>query len=427
MRLKRVRIFGFKTFADRTEFGLDGGVVAVVGPNGCGKSNLVDAILWGLGEGSARQLRAQTGQDVIFNGSARRKGVGYAEVVLTFENEDGALPVDTPEVAVSRKLNRAGESEYAINRQSCRQRDVLELLADSGLGRAGYAIVGQKEIDQALNASVEDRRAWIDEAAGVQRYRSRKVESLRRLASAQEHLQRVNDILTELEAQREPLREEAEVAARYRGIQSTLREVEVGYLVEEASAARDEQLRHEQHIQRTSELSQAEAQRAQGLESQVETQTSQLTDLEARADACRTKRQEALRTVERSQGEIRLGRQKLESLDEREQTLAADLEEFAHRIAEAEADYARTHEEERLDRVALSELQESVAGIGEEAKKFSAALRSAEKELAEARKLENTRLKSEAERAHREQRLAMARRELKSLTKALPDLEAAVK
>lgn len=207
MRLKRVKIFGFKTFADRAEFNLDGGVIAVVGPNGCGKSNLVDAILWGLGEGNARHLRAQSSQDVIFSGTPRRKAVGFAEVNLLFDNEDGSLPIDTPEVSITRRLTRAGDSEYAINRQSCRLRDIYDLLADSGLGRAGYAIVGQKEIDAALSASAEDRRGWVDEAAGVQRYRVRKVESQRRLAQALEHLSRVTDILTELESQREPLAE----------------------------------------------------------------------------------------------------------------------------------------------------------------------------------------------------------------------------
>ncbi|HVL37906.1 MAG TPA: AAA family ATPase, partial [Fimbriimonadaceae bacterium] len=235
MRLKRVRIFGFKTFAERTEFELDGGIVAVVGPNGCGKSNLVDAILWGLGEGNARQLRAQTSQDVIFSGSARRKPVGFAEVSLLFDNEDGALPIDAAEVTVTRRLTRSGDSEYSINRHPCRLRDVFDLLADSGLGRAGYAIVGQKEIDQALAASPEDRRAWVDEAAGVQRYRSRKVESLRRLSAATESLSRVQDILREIEGQREPLRQEAEIARRYKSLAASLAEVETGLLVVEVA------------------------------------------------------------------------------------------------------------------------------------------------------------------------------------------------
>jgi len=237
MRLKRVRIQGFKTFADRTEVNLDGGLVAVVGPNGCGKSNIVDAILWGLGEGNSRHLRAQTGQDVIFNGSLTRKAVGFAEVTLIFDNEDRSLPIDANEVMITRRLNRSGDSDYEINKTNCRQRDVLELLADSGLGRAGYAIVTQKEIDQALAASAEDRRAWIDEAAGVQRYRARKIDSLRRLQQAESHLERVADILTELEGQREPLREEAEQARRYRAAFEALRSIEAGLLARDISQA----------------------------------------------------------------------------------------------------------------------------------------------------------------------------------------------
>src|SRR5579885_1412494 len=130
MRLKRVKIFGFKTFAEKAEFDIDGGIVAVVGPNGCGKSNLVDAILWGLGEGSAKHLRAQTGADVIFNGSSKRKPLGFGEVSLLFDNEDGSLPIETPEVTISRNINRSGESDYRINGRTCRQRDIYELLSD---------------------------------------------------------------------------------------------------------------------------------------------------------------------------------------------------------------------------------------------------------------------------------------------------------
>src|SRR5579862_9163456 len=258
MRLKRVRIFGFKTFADRTEVNLDGGIVAVVGPNGCGKSNLVDAILWALGESNTRHLRATASQHVIFSGSAKRKPIGFAEVSLLFDNEDGSLPVETPEVVVTRRLNRAGVSDYFINHRSCRQRDVHELLADSGLGRAGYSIVGQKEIDQALAASPEDRRSWVDEAAGVQRYRLRKVESVKRLTSAADHLTRVDDILKELEVQREPLREEAEIAKKYRSATDALRGVETGILILELGKATREIAELEAKLLASSELAKKE-------------------------------------------------------------------------------------------------------------------------------------------------------------------------
>ena len=269
MRLKRVKIFGFKTFADRTEFNVDGGLIAVVGANGCGKSNLVDAILWGLGEGNARQLRAASSQDVIFSGSARRKAVGFAEVSLLFDNEDGALPIDTPEVSITRRLTRSGDSEYSINKQTCRQRDIFELLADSGLGRAGYSIVGQKDIDNALAASPEERRAWVDEAAGVQRYRARKIESLRRLSSANQHLSRVNDIIQELESQREPLREEAEVARKYKTTLTSLREIESGLLINEVAKAVREVEELEKKIEESSKLAREELIRADHIDTQI--------------------------------------------------------------------------------------------------------------------------------------------------------------
>src|SRR5205085_10171103 len=176
---------------------------------------------------------------------------------------DGSLPIDTPEVTVSRKINRSGESDYRINHRPCRQRDIYELLADSGLGRSGYAIVGQKEIDAALAASPEDRRAWVDEAAGVQRYRARKNESQRRMAAAQGHLRRVTDILRELETQREPLREEAEIAKRYRSVNETLRSMEVGLLVKELTDAAHAVTDAAAQIENAGRLAQEEHKRAE--------------------------------------------------------------------------------------------------------------------------------------------------------------------
>jgi chromosome segregation protein len=332
MRLKRVKIFGFKTFAERTEFNLGGGIVAVVGPNGCGKSNLVDAILWGLGEGNARHLRAQSGVDVIFNGSSRRKPVGFSEVSLLFDNEDGSLPIDSAEVSISRRLTRAGESEYAINRQHCRQRDVYDLLADSGLGRAGYAIVGQKEIDSALSASVEERRGWIDEAAGVQRYRARKVESQRRLSGAMGHLERVHDIMRELETQREPLREEAEVAARYKSVQHSLREVESGLLVKELGKASREIDDLEKKIEESRRVAAEESRRAEEVEEESRRNAARIADLERLIDDLRARQQTLSTTVERAEAEIRLAEERLKSLDDAEKTLDEEAASVADRI-----------------------------------------------------------------------------------------------
>lgn len=423
MRLKRVRIFGFKTFADRTEFTLDGGVVAVVGPNGCGKSNLVDAILWGLGEGNARTLRAQTSQDVIFSGSPVRKAVGYAEVSLFFDNEDGALPIDTAEVTITRRLSRSGDSEYSINKRTCRLRDIYDLLADSGLGRAGYAIVGQKEIDAALSASAEDRRAWVDEAAGVQRYRARKVESQRRLAQATEHLSRVTDILRELESQREPLREEAEEAIRYKNILGALKDVEVGLLVEEVARSLAEVADFEKHLEESVRLSREELERAGELEAKGKILGQQISELEQEIDSIRGLQQGAMTAMERATANRRLLIQRLDSLEEQERTLHDDAGQDARRITEAETELNAATQEEQAEAAALTALETELAGVGDEAQRLTAALRAVEKELDEARRIHARRLKLDAENAHRTERLKLAKRELSGIEATIPDLD----
>jgi chromosome segregation protein len=423
MRLKRVRIFGFKTFADRTEVNLDGGVIAVVGPNGCGKSNLVDAILWGLGEGNSRHLRANSSQDVIFSGSAKRKPVGFAEVSLLFDNEDGALPIETPEVTITRRLNRAGDSEYSINRRTCRLRDIYDLLADSGLGRAGYAIVGQKEIDAALSASAEDRRAWVDEAAGVQRYRARKVESLRRLAAAQEHLSRVADILRELTAQREPLREEAEVAIRYKSVQESLREVELGLLIQEASAAVRELKELQARIDEAARLVREELARAESLDEQVRGMGLLISEIESEMDSIRGLQQGSLTALERAEANLALVKQRLESLDEQEKSLSEDEESAQVRIAEAESELREATEQEAAELANLSRLREELGGAGVEANRLRDSLTAVQRELAKAREAEARRLKREAEQAHQAERRTAVRRELDGIEATLPELE----
>jgi chromosome segregation protein len=426
MKLKRVRIFGFKTFADRTDLNVDGDIIAVVGPNGCGKSNLVDAILWGLGEGSARQLRAQTSQDVIFNGSALRKGVGYTEVQLTFDNEDGVLPVQSPEVSISRKLNRAGESEYTINRHPCRQRDIHELLADSGLGRAGYAIVSQREIDQALNASAEDRRAWIDEAAGVQRYRSRKTEALKRLASAQDHLTRVSEIVSELEIQREPLEQEAQQAIRYRSLQTSLKEVEVAYLVNEANAAQDEEQEMAAKADRAQSLSSKELSQIEKLSKDQKSDEEALENLTKKLASTQEQRQQRLMDLERTTSEILIAQQRLNNLEEKTQSLADDKAELEARIFEAVRDLDKAEADEQKDQEELAALEAMTGGASQESKLLAGQLNQAENKLNEAKKQEATRLKAEAEKAHWEERRLLTKRELAALEKNLPQLQQAV-
>jgi len=426
MRLKRVKIFGFKTFADKTEMNLDGDIIAIVGPNGCGKSNFVDAILWGLGEGNARQLRAQNNQDIIFNGSTKRKPLGYAEVTLLFDNEDGFLPIQTPEVTITRRLSRSGDSEYSINRQPCRLRDILDLLADSGLGRSGYAIVGQKEVDQALAASAEDRRAWVDEAAGVQRYRARKIDSLKRLSAAHDHLSRVNDILNEIESQREPLREEAEVARRYKAAVSSLREVESGLLIKEIASAVKDVEEQEKAIERALKLVAEEEERANSIDRQVKRIGESISLLEQEMDTIRGLQQGALTALERAESAIRLCDQKLESLDNLEANLGEEAESSRKRIQEAESDLEKARKELKDEDEAFERIKLEFAGAGEEAKKLGEDLRKLEKRLDEAREQHALKLKLEAEANHRKQRRREVRREIEGIKGSLPELEQAL-
>lgn len=423
MRLTRVRLFGFKTFAEKTEFSLDGGVIAVVGPNGCGKSNLVDAILWGLGEGSIKHLRASSSQDVIFSGSQNRKAVGYAEVALCFDNEDGTLPIDAPEVWVTRRLTRSGDSEYTINRQSCRLKDILELLADSGLGRAGYAIVGQKEIDQALAASAEDRRAWIDEAAGVQRYRARKVESLRRLNSARDNLTRVDDIIRELDSQREPLKEEAEAAVRYKQLDAALREVEIGLLIRDFCNAVHELQSLEEKIAQSGELVERERHTSLRLEQEFEVDGEKIKSLDSQIDRTRHLHQEQMTLQERAEANVKITEEKIASLVAQEKNLKEDEGTIASRLSEAEKDLESARAEVETEQEGLSKIQSESAGATAESKHLTDALNLAERQLQQAREKKTQRMKWEAEREAQEGRARQLQREISGVEKSLPQLE----
>jgi chromosome segregation protein len=225
MFLKRLTMKGFKSFADATTLEFEQGVTAVVGPNGSGKSNVVDAVAWVLGAQSARALRSGKMEDVIFAGTANRPALGRAEVTLTLDNADGRLPIDGAEVTISRTLFRNGDSEYAINGTTCRLLDIQELLSDSGVGRQQHMIIGQGQLDSVLNSRSEDRRAVIEEAAGVLKHRRRKERAERRLGQTQENLERLGDLVREVRRQMRPLERQAAAARNFADVDSELRNV----------------------------------------------------------------------------------------------------------------------------------------------------------------------------------------------------------
>ena len=227
MYFKNITLQGFKSFADKTVLDFKGGVTAIVGPNGSGKSNISDAIRWVMGEMSAKSLRGSKMEDVIFCGSEKRKPLGFAEVTITMDNSDKSLKLDFDEVSVTRRVYRSGESEYYINKAACRLKDIHELFMDTGLGRDGYSIIGQGKIDAILSAKSEERRHVFDEAAGISKFRYRKLEAEKKLQTANDNLLRVSDIITELESQIEPLKEQAAKAKEYLELREQLKKSEI--------------------------------------------------------------------------------------------------------------------------------------------------------------------------------------------------------
>ena len=228
MYLKRLEMQGFKSFADKTILEFMPGFTVVIGPNGSGKSNIVDCIKWVLGEQSMKTLRTGKSSDIIFLGTQNRKSLGYAEASLIFDNSDGKLPIEYTEVTITRKIYRSGETGYFINKVPCRLKDVLELFMDTGIGKDGYSIIGQGKIDDILSTKSEDRRNVFEEAAGIVKYKTRKEESEKKLEHTKLNLLRINDILTEIEANLVPLKEQSDKARKYLDLKQELKNIEVG-------------------------------------------------------------------------------------------------------------------------------------------------------------------------------------------------------
>ena len=237
MYLKKIEMQGFKSFANKMTFDFHQGITGIVGPNGSGKSNVADAVRWVLGEQSAKQLRGGNMQDVIFAGTEARKPQSFAAVSITFDNSDHALETSYEEVTVTRRLYRSGESEYRINNAAVRLRDIHELFYDTGIGKEGYSIIGQGQIERIISGKADERRELFDEAAGIVKFKRRKAASLKKLADEQQNLLRVNDILTELTSQLEPLRKQSETARVYLDKKEALKELDINlYLVQDEQA-----------------------------------------------------------------------------------------------------------------------------------------------------------------------------------------------
>jgi chromosome segregation protein len=341
MRLKRLEMIGFKSFAQRTVIELNPGVTAIVGPNGCGKSNIVDALRWAMGEQSARHLRGHQMEDVVFNGSDSLPATGMAEVAIVFDNEDGRSPAEYAnfsEIMVTRRLFRSGESEYAINKVNCRLKDVVELFLGTGVGSKAYSIVEQGKVDELVNSKPEDRRGIIEEAAGTSKYKSRKIVAEKKLERTQQNLLRVTDIVREIERQIRSMELQAKKAERYRALKSELRGKELAYA----------------HLQR------------EGFNQEIAQQEAQLASVENRWAEIVA----ALRSKEAENESVRLALLEADKeIGQQQETLyrrRAEIQNDEQKCEFFRKDLAQLNQNETDTRESLLQLEERIRTVGQE-------------------------------------------------------------
>ena len=350
MNFKRIEMAGFKSFADRLEIDFDSGITAIVGPNGCGKSNVADSVRWVLGEQSSKTLRGSSMQDVIFKGTASRKSLSYCEVSLVFDNSDHTLNMEYDEIIITRKLYRSGESEYAINRTPCRLKDVVNLLHDSGVGRDGYSIIGQGKVAEIVNSKPENRRAIFEEAAGIAKFKSRKIEAERKLERVHDHLTRLSDIASELERQLGPMRKQAEDARKCLALKDELRVLEVNaYLVQcETANSRRQEVRDK--IQAIQEELTLKEQQLQSCNQKYDNSMEQIQKIDADIAKIHEKVVELSVSIEKQAGETKLIQERMHFLTQqiksKEDELANANSEKTETIRnlEAKEDKLKTNE-----------------------------------------------------------------------------------
>lgn len=341
MKLKKLELYGFKSFAQRTEIVFDEGITGIVGPNGSGKSNIGDAVRWVLGEQSAKTLRGASMSDVIFNGTQKRKPLSYCEVSLVFDNDDHALAMEAAEVMVTRRVYRNGESEYYLNRTACRLKDVVDLFRDTGIGKEGYSIIGQGRIDEILSRKSEDRRQVFEEAAGIVKFKARKEEADKKLQRTLENLERVDDILDELTKRLKPLEEQSRNARVYLELSTELKDLDLNLFLirSDRARARLSDLESELLTVQTI-LADTESNLTDKTTRRDETQ-NRIDQLEEAITKARTELMECAEHVHESQKKLSALQSRRETRSENRQRIVREQEEAQERLAEIEKDHAR--------------------------------------------------------------------------------------
>ena len=368
MYLKRLELQGFKSFADKTILEFKPGITSVIGPNGSGKSNISDAIRWVLGEQSMKSLRGAKSEDIIFAGTQSRKSLGFAEVSIVIDNSDAKLPIEYSEVTVTRKLYRNGETGYFINKTPCRLKDILELFMDTGIGKDGYSIIGQGKIDEILSNKSEDRRHIFEEAAGIVKYRTRKQESEKKMEQTKLNLLRINDILTEIEGNIEPLKAQSEKAKQYLNLREELKNIEVGLFVYNINTYKEklEQIIKDEEIM-TSQRN-TENEKLTSIQSLKDSLKQELDEITTQIEQMQNIGFESTNKIEKINSEIGISKERIQNNIANKERLESEIKELRIRIQELQ-------EEEK-------QRQEKKANLFQNKEKFEEELKQKEKELA---------------------------------------------
>ncbi|MEG2001546.1 MAG: chromosome segregation protein SMC [Clostridia bacterium] len=336
MKLTKLEMYGFKSFLDRTQILFDDGVTAIVGPNGCGKSNVADAMRWVLGEQSVKNLRGSVMQDIIFNGTENKKSLSFCEVSLFFDNTDKSLPIEFDEVCITRKLYRSGESEYLINKSPCRLKDITDLMRIAQIGREGYSIIGQGRVEQFINLRPDERRYIFDEATGIAGAKQKKVEAERKLTRTEDNLVRYLDILGELEKQVEPLREQAETARKYIDYKEKLKYHEVNSFIYKTDYIDNEKQKLQDKIKAISDELSLKEQYGQELEEKYQSALSEIQKTDENIEQLHKKQLELVVARQKLESSNNLTSQKIDFLNEQNQTLTDDIGELNEDIKQFE-------------------------------------------------------------------------------------------
>ena len=358
MYLKSIEVNGFKSFANKMIFKFDSGITGIVGPNGSGKSNVADAVRWVLGEQSAKQLRGAKMEDVIFSGTEMRKPMGSAYVAITMDNSDQSLPIGFDEVTVARRVYRSGESEYLMNGSPCRRKDIVELFFDTGIGKEGYSIIGQGQIDQILSGKPEDRRELFDEAAGIVKYKKNKLETEKSLEAERDNLNRVTDILSELERQVGPLKHQSEKAREYLGYRDRLKEYDTSmFLLENGRLSEEMEALDEKITIAQREVDDA-GRRLEQTKAEYEKQDQALNELKSEIETRTEGLSEAKVDKEKQEGQIKVLREQMNTERMRETHLASDIQRLAGEKEDKQSQLAKLQGEQEEIREALKKAQE---------------------------------------------------------------------